>query len=107
MTFSLPQREFLVPLLLLCWAALALAEENKPLILDLDYEKIEPEVEVKEFDNRRVEEYRVNSNLYAIKVKPKNGKSYYLIDPEGTGQMEWRRDAPESISIPNWSLKSW
>lgn len=100
-----------VPILsfpLLVAAALVLAQEREAVVLDLDYDNIEPQVETREYENRRVEEYRVNNNLYAIKVRPKNGEPYYLVDPDGSGQMEWRRDsAAENIRVPNWSLIRW
>lgn len=92
---------------LLAAAALASAQEPQTMVLDLDYDNIKPEVETREYENRRVEEYRVNDNLYAIKVRPKNGEPYYLIDPDGSGQMEWRRDTDQNIRVPNWSLVRW
>jgi hypothetical protein len=103
---SLP-KHLPVPALLLVVAALALAQEQQTIVLDLDYDNIEPQVETREYENRRVEEYRVNDNLYAIKIRPKNGEPYYLIDPDGSGQMEWRRDTNENIRVPNWSLIKW
>lgn len=93
--------------LLLAVVVLALAQEQQTIVLDLDYDNIEPQVETREYENRRVEEYRVNDNLYAIKIRPKNGEPYYLIDPDGSGQMEWRRDTNENIRVPNWSLMKW
>ena len=103
---SLP-KHLPVSALLLVVAALALAQEQQTIVLDLDYDNIEPQVETREYENRRVEEYRVNDNLYAIKIRPKNGEPYYLIDPDGSGQMEWRRDTNENIRVPNWSLIKW
>ena len=103
---SIPAR-YAIATLLLAVAALVSAQESQTIVLDLDYDNIKPQVETKEYENRRVEEYRVNDNLYAIKVRPKNGEPYYLIDPDGSGQMEWRRDTNENIRVPNWSLIRW
>jgi hypothetical protein len=67
-----------------------------------------PAVTVKEHDNRRVEEYRNNDNLYMVKVTPSHGKPYYLIDDDGSGDMEMRRNAAGMDNrVPQWTLFSW
>ncbi len=46
--------------------------------LDLEYRGdelgMEPAVQVKEYENRTVEEYRINGNLYMVKIKPRHGQ---------------------------------
>lgn len=67
-----------------------------------------PAVTVKEHDNRTVEEYRNNDNLYMVKVTPSVGKPYYLIDDDGSGDMEMRRNAAGMDNrVPQWTLFSW
>ena len=54
------------------------------------------------------EEYRINGNLYMIKIKPRHGPAYYLVDDTGTGELEWRRDAANrDMLIPKWTLMTW
>lgn len=69
-------------------------------------QNIEPEVTITTRDNVTYEEYRINGRLYMVKVTPKTGKPYYLIDKEGTGQFQ-RSDLDSRISVPNWVIKSW
>ena len=67
-----------------------------------------PEVTIKEQHNRRVEEYRRNNNLYMVKVTPFHGKPYYLVDDDGSGDMEMRRNAEGMDNrVPQWTLFSW
>jgi len=69
---------------------------------------LEPEVTVKNYDNRQVEEYRVNNNLYMVKITPKSGSAYYLVDDDGSGEMEVRSNAAgRDIRVPQWSLSNW
>jgi len=74
-------------------------------VRDSDYE---PSVTLKEHDNRTVEEYRVNNNLYMIKVTPTVGAPYYLVDEDGSGDMAMNRgsDGIEQ-NVPKWALFSW
>ena len=67
-----------------------------------------PEVTIKEHQNRTVEEYRLNNNLYMVKVTPFHGKPYYLVDDDGSGDMEMRRNAEGMDNrVPQWTLFSW
>ena len=80
--------------------------------LDLEYRgdelDLQPTVQVKEHENRTVEEYRINGNLYMIKIKPRYGPAYFLVDDTGTGELEFRRDAAgREMIIPKWTLMTW
>ncbi len=67
---------------------------------------LEPEVTITTRGDVTYQEYRANGKLYMVKVTPKQGKPYYLIDKEGSGQFR-RSDIEPTISIPNWVIKSW
>jgi hypothetical protein len=55
-----------------------------------------------------VEEKRVNGKLYAIKVTPKKGAPYYLVDSDGDGDLETRKnDTDSDLLIPAWVIKKW
>src|SRR5690606_6816800 len=51
---------------------------------------IEPEVTIIRRDDAVIEEYRINGRMYMVKVTPKVGKPYYLVDQDGDGQLESR-----------------
>jgi len=64
----------------------------------------EPEVVITTRGEDRYEEYRVGGVLYMIKVIPKVGKPYYLIDREGRGEFD-RSDFLPSVRPPMWVIK--
>jgi hypothetical protein len=67
-------------------------------------EALEPEITITTRGTDRVEEYRYNGQLYMIKVTPKHGVPYYLIDEEGRGQFH-RSDLQPDVKPPMWVLK--
>lgn len=71
-------------------------------------EAIEPEVTIIENDKERIEQYSVNGRVYAAKITPKSGPSYYLIDTDGDGELETRdNDITKGMQVPQWILFSW
>lgn len=73
-----------------------------------DREGLEPEVVIKRGEDQTVEEYSINGQVYMIKVTPKKGPAYYLIDSDGDGTLE---SSPTEIEprllIPSWVLFRW
>lgn len=68
----------------------------------------EPEVTIIQRDNDVIEEYRIQGQLYMIKVTPRRGVPYYLVDTDGDGNLETRRnEITENLLIPNWTLFRW
>ena len=67
----------------------------------------EPEVTIIEQEGRTLQQYSVNGQVYMIKVIPSSGPSYYLLDLDGDGFMDVRRDGPQDIFIPQWVLFRW
>src|SRR5512139_1999221 len=63
-----------------------------------------PPVTIKPSDQGRVVEYRANGKLYMLKVIPKVGKPYYLIDPRGDGRFE-RQETLPGLQPPMWVIK--
>jgi len=59
-------------------------------------------------DDGVISEFRINGQLYMIRVTPKKGLPYYLVDSDGDGNLEtrWNELAPELL-IPAWVLKRW
>lgn len=71
-------------------------------------EAIEPEVTIIKKNDSTVEEYRMNGNLYMIKVTPAVGAPYYLMDRDGDGMMEFRTSKlGNDIVVPQWVLFEW
>lgn len=71
-------------------------------------EPIEPEITIQHRADATIEEYRVNGMLYMVKVTPKIGKPYYLVDRDGDGRMEARMsEIYDDITVPQWVLFSW
>jgi len=63
-----------------------------------------PAVIVKPSGQGQVEEYRAHGKLYMLKVIPKIGKPYYLIDPSGAGRFE-RMETLPGLQPPMWTVK--
>jgi hypothetical protein len=84
------------------------ARQVSDLDLRVTESDLEPNVTIQEHENRVVEEYRVNNRLYMIKITPSFGAPYYLVDDDGSGDMEYRRDSGgRDIRVPQWTLFSW
>ncbi len=64
----------------------------------------EPQVTIVKRGEETVEEYRVNGQLYMMKVTPSHGVSYYLVKEQKEGG--WARmDGPaEGMAIPHWVI---
>ena len=60
-----------------------------------------PEVTIKQKGEKKIEEYRMHGHLYMIKVTPKHGVPYYLVDMKGDGQFV--RQTP-MVRPPMWVI---
>jgi hypothetical protein len=71
-------------------------------------EPLEPDVRIIRKKDATIEEYRINGNLYMIKVMPVIGPPYYLMDQDGDGRMETNMsELRENFVVPQWVLFSW
>ena len=72
-------------------------------------EAIEPEVTIIQRDDATIEEYRINGQLYMVKVTPAVGPPYFLIDNDGNGSMETRQmgNIYNDVIVPQWVLFTW
>lgn len=66
------------------------------------------EVTIKGGKDEVISEFRINGQLYMIRITPTKGVPYYLVDSDGDGNLEtrWNELAPE-ILIPSWVLLRW
>jgi hypothetical protein len=100
---------YVLLLSLLLSATSLMAEEEKsstePPPLD---QAMEPEVVITPKEQGRVKEYRVNGQLYMIEIIPTKGVPYYLIDMNGDGLFESRRNQLEpNLAVPRWPILRW
>lgn len=68
----------------------------------------EPEVNIIHRKDTTIEEYRINGRLRYVKITPKVGKPYYLVDKDGDGELESRHNDLDGIPpIAEWILLKW
>lgn len=65
----------------------------------------EPDIVIRQMDDKIIHEYRINGFLYAIKVIPKKGKPYFLVAEDGSDNFV-RADRPHFL-IPKWEIFTW
>lgn len=68
----------------------------------------EPPISIHATPDTTIEEYRINGKLYMIRITPKKGAPYYLVDADGDGELETRSNelAPDFL-IPSWVIFKW
>ncbi len=64
----------------------------------------EPEVTIIKETEQTVEEYRANGKLYMIKITPKHGVPYYLIDDRGDGKFARQEGLDSGLRVPRWVI---
>jgi hypothetical protein len=84
--------------------ALGLAFVATGLTLAQSSSDLEPDITIRQEEDRTIREYRVNGELYAIEIRPSSGPSYYLVDQDGDGNFE--RQSGDRIAVPQWVLKT-
>ena len=63
-----------------------------------------PTVTIKSTNEGTVEEFRSGGQVYMLKVTPKIGKPYYLVDPSGNGRFN-RMETLPGLQPPQWVIK--
>ncbi len=78
---------------------------------DIDSLNIEDGVQgiiIQEKKDSRIQEFKSNGQVYMIKITPKKGFPYYLVDTDGDGILESRKNGMEpNLLIPSWVIFSW
>lgn len=55
-----------------------------------------------------IREYRSHGHVYMIKITPKKGLPYFLVDADGDGDFDTRHnDLAPDLKIPSWVIFSW
>jgi len=70
-------------------------------------EQIEPRITIIRQEDKIIEEYRINNNLYMVKITPVIGMTYYLIDHDGDGKLDVRKNELDDVIVPQWVLITW
>jgi hypothetical protein len=63
-----------------------------------------PQVTITKQTDQTVEEYRVGGKLYMIKIIPKIGKPYYLVDDRGDGKFVRQDTLDNGFRVPRWII---
>ena len=64
----------------------------------------EPEVTIVKQTELTIEEYRAAGKLYMIKVTPKVGAPYYLVDKRGDGKFARQESLDSGFRPPQWVI---
>ncbi|MFA6013615.1 MAG: DUF2782 domain-containing protein [Gallionellaceae bacterium] len=104
----------ILALLLLTFSiSLAHAADNKPAefkpvpqppALDPTEAVDEPQITIIKQSEQTVEEFRANGKLYMIKITPKHGVPYYLIDDRGDGKFARQESLDSGLRVPTWII---
>ena len=96
----------------LCGAAIAeqlpeLQPLQPPPTLDAKAQQdadLEPQVTIIQHTEQTVEEYRAGGRLYMIKIIPKTGNPYYLVDDRGDGKFSRQESLDSGMRPPRWII---
>jgi len=109
---------FMFLLLLSCFSSTAFAEKTVPDKLEPlppppvfspgpDESAVdEPQVTITRQTEQTIEEFRSGGKLYMIKVTPKHGKPYYLVDDRGDGKFSRQESLDSGLRVPRWIIRS-
>jgi hypothetical protein len=71
-------------------------------------EELHPEVKITKRGMDIIYEYRLNNQLYMVKIVPRIGYPYYLVDQDGNGSLESRYSNLEpNLVVPRWIIYRW
>jgi len=63
-----------------------------------------PEVTIIKQTEQTVEEFRAGGKLYMIKITPKVGAPYYLVDDRGDGKFSRQEGLDSGVRPPRWII---
>jgi hypothetical protein len=83
----------------------AKVEPPPPPPMSADDSVGEPQVTIIKQTEQTVEEFRANGVLYMIKITPKHGVPYYLVDDRGDGKFARQESLDSGFRVPRWIIK--
>ncbi len=73
-----------------------------------DGEPMDQDVRIYRENKKTIYEYRINGELFYVKIVPEIGPTYYLTDEDGDGVIDQQEQGPESgMKIHQWKLFTW
>lgn len=75
-----------------------------PPAMDTNEAVDEPQVTITKETEQTIEEYRVGGKLYMIKVTPKHGKPYFMVDDRGDGKFARQDSLDTGFRPPQWVI---
>lgn len=92
----------------------ALAQSEEPVVTAVpptgleEDDQLEPEVRIIKKDDAQIHEYRLNGQLYMVKIEPAIGVPYYIVDMDGDGELESRYNQIDpGLVVPMWMIYRW
>lgn len=80
----------------------------EPLSTEEQDDYLGAEVRILYYPDLTVTEYRLHSLLYMVKIIPRWGAPYYVVDMDGDGVLETSRFALDAgVLVPQWILFRW
>jgi hypothetical protein len=81
-------------------------EEPPPMpLVEADPAAARPQVTVRTEGDQEIAEYRIGGKLYMMRVTPKNGRPYTLIDQKGDGTFAKQDNTlTPHMLVPQWVL---
>ncbi|MGZ8256411.1 MAG: DUF2782 domain-containing protein [Gallionella sp.] len=76
-----------------------------PTAYDARNDSDEPGVTITQQRTQMIEEYRANGRIYMIKITPKIGAPYYLVDDRGDGKFARQESLDSGFRPPQWVIK--
>lgn len=76
-----------------------------PPPMEADEAVEEPQVTIIKETEQTIEEFRANGRLYMIKITPKHGVPYYLVDDRGDGKFARQESLDSGFRVPRWIIK--
>jgi hypothetical protein len=78
-------------------------EDIPPPAITNDQNADEPQITIIKKKGETIEEYRINGQLYMMKVTPAHGVPYYMHKEDQNGG--WLMDGPnQPLSVPKWTI---
>jgi hypothetical protein len=75
-----------------------------PPAIDSQEAPDEPQVTITRQTEQTIEEFRAGGKLYMIKVTPKHGVPYYLVDDRGDGKFARQEGLDSGLRVPRWII---
>ncbi|WP_457670122.1 DUF2782 domain-containing protein [Thiolapillus sp.] len=104
---DIPMKPMILASLLMLPAVSWAQDAPSPPPVQESQEDLEPDVTIRQQDEKTIHEYRINGRLYMVKIVPQKGPPYYLLDLDGDGEMDTQEDDLGNVVVPQWVLFRW